>query len=105
MAIATPNLRLIQSPSKEPKKAESVLDFIGDTPLLQIHRIVEGISPGVRIFAKLEGFNPGGSVKDRIGLPMIEAAERAGLLKPGATLRILTNRKLKRISLPGAAGG
>ena len=86
MAIATPNLRLIQSPSKEPKKAESVLDFIGDTPLLQIHRIVEGISPGVRIFAKLEGFNPGGSVKDRPALRMVQEGIRTGKLRPGKTI-------------------
>jgi cysteine synthase B len=86
MAITTPKLRLIQSPSKEPKKAESVLDFIGDTPLLQICRIAEGISQSVRIFAKLEGFNPGGSVKDRPALRMVQEGIRAGKLRPGKTI-------------------
>src|SRR5215468_5704960 len=86
MAITTSKLRLVQSPSKEPKKAESVLDFIGDTPLLQISRIVQGISPSVRIFAKLEGFNPGGSVKDRPALRMVQEGIRAGKLRPGKTI-------------------
>jgi cysteine synthase B len=79
-------LRLIQSPSKEPKKAESVLDFIGDTPLLQIRRVAEGIPTGVRIFAKLEGFNPGGSVKDRPALRMVQEGIRVGKLRPGKTI-------------------
>jgi cysteine synthase B len=86
MATATPNLRLIQSPPKEPKKAESVLDFIGDTPLLQIRKIAEGISSGVRILAKLEGFNPGGSVKDRPALRMVQEGVRTGKLRPGKTI-------------------
>jgi cysteine synthase B len=86
MAITTPKLRLIQSPSKELKKAESVLDFIGDTPLLQICRIAEGIPQSVRIFAKLEGFNPGGSVKDRPALRMVQEGIRAGKLRPGKTI-------------------
>jgi cysteine synthase B len=86
MATSTPKLRLIQSPSKEPKRAESVLDFIGDTPLLQIRRVAEGISPGVRIFAKLEGFNPGGSVKDRPALRMVQEGIRVGKLRPGKTI-------------------
>ena len=86
MATSTPKLRLIQSPSKEPKKAESVLDFIGDTPLLQIRRVAEGIPTGVRIFAKLEGFNPGGSVKDRPALRMVQEGIRVGKLRPGKTI-------------------
>jgi cysteine synthase len=57
---------------REPKKIASVLDLIGDTPLLQIQRISAGISPAVKIFAKLEGMNPGGSVKDRPALKMIQ---------------------------------
>jgi cysteine synthase B len=86
MATSTPKLRLIQSPSKEPKKAESVLDFIGDTALLQIRRVAEGIPTGVRIFAKLEGFNPGGSVKDRPALRMVQEGIRVGKLRPGKTI-------------------
>jgi len=86
MALATKYLRLVQPPASEPKKVESILDLIGDTPLLEISRITAGIAPGVRIFAKLEGFNPGGSVKDRPALRMIEEGIRAGKLRPGKTI-------------------
>ena len=60
---------------------DSFLDATGDTPLVRLVRVTAGLKPTV--LAKLEMLNPGGSVKDRIGLPMIEAAERAGLLKTG----------------------
>jgi cystathionine beta-synthase len=69
--------------------AESILDLVGNTPLVRITRLIRDIGPAERqplLLAKLEMLNPGGSVKDRIGLPMIEAAERAGLLKPGGTI-------------------
>jgi cystathionine beta-synthase len=69
--------------------AESILDLVGNTPLVRLSRITRDLGPAERqplILAKLEMLNPGGSVKDRIGLPMIEAAERAGLLKPGGTI-------------------
>jgi cysteine synthase B len=63
---------------------ESVLGLIGDTPLVGIHALSP--NPKVRIFAKLEGQNPGGSSKDRIALKMIELAERDGTLAPGDTI-------------------
>lgn len=69
--------------------AESVLDLVGRTPLVRISRLTRDLGPAERqplLLAKLEMLNPGGSVKDRIGLPMIEAAERAGLLRPGGTI-------------------
>jgi cystathionine beta-synthase len=69
--------------------AESILDLVGGTPLVRLTRVTRDLGPVERqplILAKLEMLNPGGSVKDRIGLPMIEAAERAGLLKPGGTI-------------------
>src|SRR5207342_3319742 len=69
--------------------AESVLDLVGGTPLVRIGRLTRDIGPADRqplLLAKLEMLNPGGSVKDRIGLPMIEAAQRAGILKPGGTI-------------------
>ncbi len=69
--------------------AESILDLVGGTPLVRITRLTRDLGPADRqplLLAKLEMLNPGGSVKDRIGLPMIEAAERAGLLKPGGTI-------------------
>jgi cysteine synthase B len=65
-------------------RALSVLDLIGNTPLLEITRLTAGwLSPGVRIFAKLEGFNPGGSVKDRAARKMIELGLARGDLRPG----------------------
>ena len=69
--------------------AESILDLVGGTPLVRISRVTRDLGPADRqplLLAKLEMLNPGGSVKDRIGLPMIEAAERAGLLQPGGTI-------------------
>lgn len=62
----------------------SILETIGNTPLIKLHRITKGLKP--QIFAKLESSNPGGSVKDRIGYAMIEAAEKTGELKPGGTI-------------------
>jgi cystathionine beta-synthase len=69
--------------------AESILELMGNTPLVRLTRVTRDLGPVERqplILAKLEMLNPGGSVKDRIGLPMIEAAERDGLLKPGGTI-------------------
>jgi cystathionine beta-synthase len=63
---------------------DTFLDAMGRTPLVRLHRVTRGVRP--QILAKLEILNPGGSVKDRIGLRMIEAAERDGLLKPGGTI-------------------
>ena len=67
-----------------PREYPTVLDLVGATPIVRLDRL----SPpdGARILAKLEYLNPGGSVKDRIGLAMIEAAERDGKLKPGGTI-------------------
>ena len=66
------------------RRFESVLEMIGNTPLLPVRRL--NPNPKVEIWAKVEGCNPGGSVKDRIALSMIEAAEQAGQLKPGMTI-------------------
>jgi [CysO sulfur-carrier protein]-thiocarboxylate-dependent cysteine synthase len=65
-------------------KYESILDLIGNTPLVGVHALSP--NPGVRIYVKLEGQNPGGSMKDRIALRMVEAAERDGVLQPGDTI-------------------
>src|SRR6201992_2409952 len=62
----------------------SILDTIGDTPLVELSRIGAGLRP--RLIAKLESFNPGGSIKDRVAVALIEAAERDGKLKPGGTI-------------------
>ena len=63
---------------------DSILDTIGDTPLVRLSRIGAGLRP--QLVAKLETFNPGGSIKDRVAVALIEAAERDGLLKPGGTI-------------------
>ncbi|HOB91926.1 MAG: cysteine synthase A [Bacillota bacterium] len=63
---------------------DSVIDLIGRTPVVRLNRLVK--SDSAEVLVKLESFNPGGSVKDRIALSMIEAAEREGKLKPGATI-------------------
>jgi cystathionine beta-synthase len=68
----------------EPQIADSLIDLIGDTPLVRLNRVTEGLA--CTVVAKLEMLNPGGSVKDRPALAMIEQAERDGLLKPGGTI-------------------
>src|SRR5258707_4165336 len=67
-----------------PRDYPTVLDLVGGTPLVRLQRIVP--DGAAQVLAKLEYLNPGGSVKDRIGLPMIEQAERDGKLKPGGTI-------------------
>jgi len=62
----------------------SILEAVGDTPLVRLTKVAGGVR--ATVLAKLEMLNPGGSVKDRIGLRMIEAAERQGLLRPGGTI-------------------
>jgi cystathionine beta-synthase len=63
---------------------ESILETIGDTPLVRLSRIGAGLTP--QLLAKVESFNPGGSIKDRIAVALIDAAERDGRLRPGGTI-------------------
>ena len=71
-------------PSKEsPVKADSILQTIGNTPHVRINRL---FGPGHAVWIKSERANPGGSIKDRIALSMVEAAEKSGALKPGGTI-------------------
>src|SRR6266404_8726861 len=63
---------------------ENILGLIGHTPLVKLNRLARGVK--AQVFAKMESLNPGYSVKDRIGITMIEAAEREGTLKPGGTV-------------------
>jgi len=67
------------------KICASVLDAIGGTPMIRINQITKGVVKGT-VLAKVETFNPGNSIKDRMAVQMIEDAERAGLLKPGGTI-------------------
>ncbi|GAA4915477.1 cystathionine beta-synthase [Streptomonospora salina] len=62
----------------------TLIDLVGDTPLLQMNKVTSGLAPTV--LAKVEYFNPGGSVKDRIALRMVEEAEKSGALRPGGTI-------------------
>jgi cystathionine beta-synthase len=66
------------------REYSSVLELVGNTPIVRLDKIGRGVEP--RLLAKLDYLNPGGSVKDRIGLAMIEQAEREGKLKPGGTI-------------------
>jgi cysteine synthase A len=68
------------------KRAGNITELIGRTPLVRLNRISD--ETGAEVLGKLESFNPGGSVKDRIGLAMIDAAEREGLIAPGRTTLI-----------------
>ena len=68
------------------KYAEHISDLVGNTPLVKLNSVVEDAGVRCTVLAKIEYFNPGGSVKDRIALRMIEAAEEEGLLKPGGTI-------------------
>jgi cysteine synthase A len=65
---------------------DSILDTIGDTPLIRLPRLTQRLKPKAEVTAKLEFFNPLGSVKDRIGIAMIEAMEAKGLIGPGSTI-------------------
>ncbi|TMB52526.1 MAG: cysteine synthase A [Deltaproteobacteria bacterium] len=66
--------------------ARTALDLIGSTPMVRLNRLPQLDGVGAEVWAKLENLNPGGSVKDRICLAMVEAAERDGLLAPGGTI-------------------
>jgi cystathionine beta-synthase len=63
---------------------ESILDAVGETPLVRLSRLGRPLKP--QLVAKIEALNPGGSIKDRVALALVEAAERAGHLKPGGTI-------------------
>src|SRR5438128_12513636 len=74
------------APTEGPLAARSVGRLVGNTPLVEIRHVRDGVAPGVRLWAKLEGFNPGGSVKDRPALKMIEDGLARGRLVPGKTI-------------------
>src|SRR6202171_1824098 len=76
-------IELSAAPPTTQSNPPPILSLIGETPLVEITRLDTG---PCELFLKLESQNPGGSIKDRIGLSMIEAAEREGKLKPGGTI-------------------
>src|SRR5258705_717696 len=65
-------------------KCNNILEAVGRKPLVRLNRINQGLKP--KIYVKADYINPGGSVKDRIGITMIDDAEKKGLLKPGGTI-------------------
>src|SRR5262252_10003079 len=66
---------------------DSLVELVGNTPLVRLRRVTRVLGAGApAVLAKVEYFNPGGSVKDRIALRMVEAAERSGQLRPGGTI-------------------
>jgi cysteine synthase B len=83
MAHLSPNLRLVPARGSESLKVESILDLIGNTPLLEITSITQGLPSQVKIYAKLEGMNPGGSVKDRPAWRMVQEGLKTGKLRSG----------------------
>ena len=74
------------APPRDLRRVDGIVALVGHTPLVEIRRITRGLAPGVRVLAKLEGFNPGGSVKDRAALRMIRHAIDTGRLAPGRTI-------------------
>jgi S-sulfo-L-cysteine synthase (O-acetyl-L-serine-dependent) len=78
--------RAVPSPEVGPLAVPSALQLVGNTPLVEIRRVRDGVAPGVRVYGKLEGFNPGGSVKDRAALKMVEDGLARGKLVPGKTI-------------------
>ena len=94
------------APARELAKVDAITGLVGNTPLVEIRNIARGLPPEVRVLAKLEGFNPGGSVKDRPALRMILEAIRTGQLQPGKTIIDSTSGNTgTAIAMVGAALG
>jgi cysteine synthase B len=84
---AAPSPAAVRTPSSQvPDRAISIIDLVGHTPLLNVTALAPDLSPRVRLYAKLEGFNPGGSVKDRAALWMVRHGLATGALRPGRTI-------------------
>src|SRR5437899_1297070 len=92
-------------PAATPPKAPGIADLIGHTPLLRLERLADHVAPAVRLFAKAEWHNPGGSVKDRPALWMLRAAERAGLAKDRVLLDATSGNTGIALAMLGASEG
>src|SRR2546422_11552720 len=93
-----------RSGTARPRLAASVLDVVGGTPLTRLNRLPK--PGGAVVLAKMESLNPGGSVKDRIAVAMVEDAERRGVLKAGSTLVEPTSGENRiRLAVVFALGG
>jgi cysteine synthase B len=86
MTRAAQRERRGEDPARRSIAVHSVLDLVGNTPVVEIRRVRDGVAPAVRLLAKLEGFNPGGSVKDRPAKKMVEVGIASGALVPGKTI-------------------
>jgi cysteine synthase B len=86
VTLATNPIPRAATPSGGPIQSRSILDLIGNTPLLSFKRLTRAVAPAVQVFAKAEWYNPGGSVKDRAALGMILDGERRGLLTKDKTI-------------------
>lgn len=75
-----------RDPALPPAAIDTITQQIGNTPLVRLNKLPHALGIEAQVYAKLEYFNAGGSVKDRIALRMIEEAERSGRIKPGDTL-------------------
>src|SRR3712207_9480005 len=85
MAARTPRVGAVRGGPVQ--YAESVVDLVGNTPLVRLTSVTRELGPDAPlVLAKLEYLNPGGSVKDRIAVRMVDAAEASGALKPGGTI-------------------
>jgi cysteine synthase B len=82
----SPRGAIVADPSTALTEAPSILDSIGKTPVVRLRRVAPDLPAGVEVYAKLEGFNPGGSVKDRAAWRMIREGLRRGDLRPGMTI-------------------
>ena len=85
LTTTIPPCNVLSSPHS-PRMLDSITQQIGHTPMVRLNRIPQSLGIEANVYAKLEYFNAGGSVKDRIALRMIEQAERSGRIKPGDTL-------------------
>lgn len=86
------------------KVYKNITEVFGNTPLVQLNRITDGAK--ARVFAKLEFYNPTSTVKDRIGIAMVDAAEKSGQLKPGGTIVEATSGNTGiALAMVGAARG
>src|SRR2546423_4937526 len=86
-AVVKPNTTAVKPDATPARKkiCDTILDAIGNTPMVRINRITKGLIDA-EVLAKIETFNPGNSIKDRMAVKMIEDAERAGVLRPGGTI-------------------
>ena len=86
VTLLAATMSTITHPKMPPVMIQSITQQIGNTPMVRLNRIPQSLGIDATVYAKLEYFNAGGSVKDRIALRMIEEAERSGRIKPGDTL-------------------